>query len=1356
MAGYDDTYQMIISTLMGRPAGKEIQPDEQQAYEINMLNYIRSLELLANGPLIGIATPTTQPVQPNNARACYISGVAQDRTVTFQNFRNYLGQPIQITNGQMEACLVILIWDTQYWSAETVPTSIISAAENANFYYNYNVKKTYASVAAMDADKNNPIGTDGKYIQIGDIVSVVNPTTPSENGIYSYTGSGWTYQSSYNFQLVQDIGTDGNSAMSQNISTLLLGGAVRNDLYLPNKKSNRVQQAGLPWFVLDAYIDYTPVEGKYYVLSLFNKTKDENFYFALYERDIQTDEYQQKILFSKTKGVKLFNDVYLYTDGKTKLLVNWGVTPAAPWSMSVTQADGMQLNPKIFRPYVLNDATLVQENLSDFESYVNSWIDVNQLKIEIIGDNLHNPDTDTINKSLSDSGLTEINTPSYNLSDYIEVVSGQAYRNTASMRKVWDFPDKGVAASSMLENIAANTDYTPSGKYIRFIYNNSNTGDVVRFGKSDTDYNQPFSIKVFYMGNELLTEYSDTIVALNEKIVYKSSANLHNPDTDIAGKSLNNNGLGLVDSPNYILSDYIEVTPLIAYKSDQTLRKYWNYNTKTNSAIDYRESINANTNIIPNGKFVRFLYANSLSPDSVHFGKADEDIQQPYQETVPYTKDDLEILTPISAAILNIIKEITRVDEKLIYKQTANLHNPDTDTLGYSLQSGGNLIVNAMYNTVDFMTAEPLTEYKCNVSMRRVNCYNSAGVVILSVDSVTTITTPENTAKIRMMYVATNQPNAVYFGKSSDDIITPFGEYPYDKYERRIALYTDPVGGDNTHVLTIETADKILYTGSSSIESFYAPDFKAWVNKLQDFIDYMLVPYGWSGNGVNEIAAKLIANTPSPSANNVPPSEIKPTFVFIGQTLNSGDLIAEEFDTNYIQSNENLLIAAVSRTGAFPIIGTAYRTESRPWIENSLKKLADRWGAWFIPFGTYCSSMIRNNKFAGFYGNGHPAIRTHEAYTLPLLSYIERFPRPKQTLLIFEARNQSATVSELVYTNSMERAVLFRTIQVGERALGNDYQNMYDRLNESGYTIDKNNVSQYMQLLRKSNTQFGNIVLVEAIIPTVNPNSVLLEYDADNVLSVYIFDNLSKTFVLLNNDLIVNNRYIEFDRIKILFIGTGIIMRDIKFTINGGKDKPVQQLNRIMPVNTGLSLIESEGFTDSTISNWNIGTNTRFNMTSRFGDAVFNDMPKYLGESKDALILTDNLTRQFNINVESFGYKTLRIWTCSRLYPKIYNPEAYAAWTGTYENPYTNENWYDANKYDYDDMSIIVKYLGVSYSNQCKSINIQKVGLFWNLGYVDVTLPITREGSYELIISRKTFNNSYEMQICDVSMELLD
>src|SRR5690606_31024984 len=62
---------------------------------------------------------------------------------------------------------------------------------------------------------------------------------------------------------------------------------------------------------------------------------------------------------------------------------------------------------------------------------------------------------------------------------------------------------------------------------------------------------------------------------------------------------------------------------------------------------------------------------------------------------------------------------------------------------------------------------------------------------------------------------------------------------------------------NNNVRLNLSNSSKILYSGSSSIESFYAPDYKAWVNKLQDFIDWQIVPYGWSGQGANSIATKF-------------------------------------------------------------------------------------------------------------------------------------------------------------------------------------------------------------------------------------------------------------------------------------------------------------------------------------------------------------------------------------------------------------------------------------------------------------------------------------------------------------------
>ena len=195
MAGYDDTYNMIISTLMGRPAGTEIQPENHQAFALNILEYIRSLELLANAPFIGVATPTTRPVQPDDSRACYIAGVAQDRTATFQNFRDMNGDPISITNGEMEACLVIFVWNAQYWSAETVPTNIISSADQAYFFYNLTIRKTYDSVSSMNADVNYPIGNDGIYIKVGEIVSVHNESNSTEDAIYSWEeGPKWQLQ----------------------------------------------------------------------------------------------------------------------------------------------------------------------------------------------------------------------------------------------------------------------------------------------------------------------------------------------------------------------------------------------------------------------------------------------------------------------------------------------------------------------------------------------------------------------------------------------------------------------------------------------------------------------------------------------------------------------------------------------------------------------------------------------------------------------------------------------------------------------------------------------------------------------------------------------------------------------------------------------------------------------------------------------------------------------------------------------------------------------------------------------------------------------------------------------------------
>lgn len=196
VAGYKDTKEAIIDTLMGREVGHEIQPDEHQNFALKLLDYIRSVELISGSTLIGIAEADTVPVQPDDANVAYIAGVAQERTVEFLYFIDQDGVPISVTTGEMQAKFVILTWNREYWSHVELDTNIISHADTAYFFYNLLIRKTYNSVSAMNADKNAPIGDNGKYIKIGETVSVANQSNEAENAVYSYTGNGWRWQCS--------------------------------------------------------------------------------------------------------------------------------------------------------------------------------------------------------------------------------------------------------------------------------------------------------------------------------------------------------------------------------------------------------------------------------------------------------------------------------------------------------------------------------------------------------------------------------------------------------------------------------------------------------------------------------------------------------------------------------------------------------------------------------------------------------------------------------------------------------------------------------------------------------------------------------------------------------------------------------------------------------------------------------------------------------------------------------------------------------------------------------------------------------------------------------------------------------
>lgn len=124
LPNYDSVKQKIIDTLVGRPEGTEIDPANQQNYELSLLDYVKSVETLSQTPFKGIADENTVPLQPNNSFVSYISNLNLGQSKTFKNFRNQSGQPISVTADTNKSHLIVLVWNTQYWSVEKITIGV--------------------------------------------------------------------------------------------------------------------------------------------------------------------------------------------------------------------------------------------------------------------------------------------------------------------------------------------------------------------------------------------------------------------------------------------------------------------------------------------------------------------------------------------------------------------------------------------------------------------------------------------------------------------------------------------------------------------------------------------------------------------------------------------------------------------------------------------------------------------------------------------------------------------------------------------------------------------------------------------------------------------------------------------------------------------------------------------------------------------------------------------------------------------------------------------------------------------------------------------------------------------------------
>lgn len=161
MPGYADTKKLIEDTLVNRPAGAVIMPEDHENFALSMLDYIHEVELLGASSLQGAATVDTVPVQPIGSRVSYISSVPPGQTYVYTNFLDENGQPISVTSGANALSLVTLLWDGQYWTASSTALTLA-------------------------------VGYTNGYLFKGVAVPSTNPGTPDQNVFY-IAGAG-TYQ----------------------------------------------------------------------------------------------------------------------------------------------------------------------------------------------------------------------------------------------------------------------------------------------------------------------------------------------------------------------------------------------------------------------------------------------------------------------------------------------------------------------------------------------------------------------------------------------------------------------------------------------------------------------------------------------------------------------------------------------------------------------------------------------------------------------------------------------------------------------------------------------------------------------------------------------------------------------------------------------------------------------------------------------------------------------------------------------------------------------------------------------------------------------------------------------------------
>lgn len=328
-----------------------------------------------------------------------------------------------------------------------------------------------------------------------------------------------------------------------------------------------------------------------------------------------------------------------------------------------------------------------------------------------------------------------------------------------------------------------------------------------------------------------------------------------------------------------------------------------------------------------------------------------------------------------------------------------------------------------------------------------------------------------------------------------------------------------PNSNGGVRYLTVQNSDKIAFYGCSYTESYYAIKKKSWINKLSNMLDIQLANFGVSGNRIVDICKRMRDNS-NPYHSTIGIKEIKPTYIAI-QNIGNETLNTEGNNLDFYLGEVEEAAELVKSYGAQLMLGTDWII-GNPSVDALLRDYADQNGYLYWGVGTI-SEKILANKYAGFWGGGHPATRTNATIWQEYLNFMRNLG-VRQCIKVYRVRDEfkggSPTIQDLNYDTIPHRMVKWNEINVGEVHLsetepGWDY---YDRLNETAagggwaYQATRAN-NEYCNLIAKQNVSFNNWGLIEFILPVVKTDlvKVYIKSDDDD-LKFYVKQSADKSY----------------------------------------------------------------------------------------------------------------------------------------------------------------------------------------------------------------------------------------------------